>query len=400
MNKPVGRTFFILKTMDSYVLKEYLKILSYCFIGFSFILVSMDMLNSVSQFTTSTRPDAMEKAIIFYSMGLLVNFNEVCPLAILFACIYQIIKMETVNEVIALLGSGIRSVRIVASIYILASVISIFVLFLNLSVIPQFIFIKDNIFDYDKGSIVNIYKSIIYNSSDGERIWYIETFESSDKIKGVRLKKSNPDGTLALDMTAKSATYSANTGWVFNNVDMQFFKTQTIDSTFISYIPEKIEKFTVLDRNNKYYSALGKITETPVDFQDVAKNAYQLTSARILHNLDNQNLDQRFRSSIKTQFYRRLSFPFLTIFFIMIIAPYLILNDRTSLSRKVYFCFTFLISYFILNKICVLFGDIGVFPPFFAGILPTLVILALALAINMKDFNMSAKSSKTKTAKT
>ena len=386
------KTISIYHTIDFYILREYLKVFAFCILFFSVLFVALDLTINIRGFLRldTAKAGVMQQVVSFFAMRLVVNLNEALPLAIIISCIYIIIKMGSRNEISALMGSGIPPTRIVLPIYFLTLIATGTIFYLNQQIIPDCNFgaREENASLRGGNFFKNISRKIIYSSSDNQRDWLIESFDGPEAITQVRLKKYNEKAYLELELYADHATYTEVGGWEFSKVNIDFYKNDVVKSEFTINKKYDSQSLEFLNKQSNYFTFLGNIKETPSDLLNSRKQPWQRSTFDIIKIISDGSCNDRYISSLKTELYRRLSFPLISIISAVLAAPYLIRNIKRNLTIKAFGCLSILILYLVLNNLCETAGSSG-FLPSWIGAFPTFVLIICTIIVNIRQDSRS-----------
>lgn len=118
---------FLTSIWERYFLRETLKIFSLFLAGFYFLYVLMDYSNHAASFKHYhfTIADIAK----FYAYELITHLDVLIPFALLIACIKTLCSLNTHNELVALMASGIRRKRLLLPFVALGLLLTLFIYF-------------------------------------------------------------------------------------------------------------------------------------------------------------------------------------------------------------------------------------------------------------------------------
>ena len=376
------KKFGFLKTLDIYVLKEFLFIFFCCTFAFIAMWLISDIMNSLGDFTSNKSGFIVTTSYFLYKIPSNIVF--ILPLSLLLSCIYTMAKLGMNNEITALRSSGISLIRCGLSIYIVGFLVTCFHFWCNESLSSECEIRAQAIksFQSDPNFLENRTKMLIYPSPNGERTWLIKYPSYKEQID-VQIKKYDKEGEVEFKLEAKKAIYHGIGDWDFYDVKLikykrikltEDFDTDNLGKTQEILIPQT-QHFPEFTKKNKEYADLGILTETPKDILNMIKQPDELSSMNIITLLKNTvGMPPETINLYKTILYYNLSYPWICLFCVFLGVPLAARNERAGVMVAVLSAVGVVIFYLILNMIFLVLGKRNFIPAFVAGAGPTLVL--------------------------
>lgn len=377
------KKFTLLPILDLYILRDYLTIYIACSLGFSILFLIGDLINNLGDFVNNQA--SIFTAAYFFLLKQPGDIVFVIPLALLLACMYTMVRMGMNNEITAMRASGISLVRCGFSIYCVGLVITFVHFYFNETLVPYCNQEATNVLKSisDPNYIKNKTKMLMYRSPNMQRTWLVKNFISMTKQQDVILKKYNSEGDLVAQLTADIADYEPSTGsWVFHDVKFVEYKKVTLTDNYSpgdigdqqKVVVPIIMDFKIFDKNNKYFSILGDITETSKDIFNSIKTPEELSSAEIVEILHkSKDLSKLTVGIYKTLLYSRYSFPWVCVLAVFLGVPLAGSSHRKGIFANIIVAAAIITVYMTISQVFMVLGNRGTFPPFIAGAFPTIV---------------------------
>lgn len=225
-----------LKTVDRYILREWLKVFGLSIAVMMGLLVLNDM---YSNFSDLMDFQAGLQQILLYYLVLLPSFIPiVLPIALLLSLLFCLGNLHRNNEFVALRASGFSIGRITLTIWISGALLSVVLLFMNARVVPwsveQSRQMLDNIeFAYlaeETGSEdVGVIRTLTFDNRREDRIWFMNRFSQfTYRGFGVNVYKLDDQRREVERVMAREAYYDDTwEQWVFVDGRRLIFDPET-----------------------------------------------------------------------------------------------------------------------------------------------------------------------------
>jgi lipopolysaccharide export system permease protein len=202
----------LLRPLDRYVLSEFLKILTATAIGFPFLVIVIDITESLQKYLLKHVPPMdIAKAYVF---GVPETMFQVLPAAVLFATVFSIGGFTRHSEISAAKASGISFYRFVAPIMWGAAIATVIGLLVG-AAMPAANSRRDELLQ-EKRSGEAVTRSNFTFATDQGRVYKISSADAStgslDRIE-IDRKGHWPDYPTYL-IFARSAKWSSRRGWM------------------------------------------------------------------------------------------------------------------------------------------------------------------------------------------
>ena len=373
----------ILGIINSYILKEFLKIFLVIAILFSIPFLAMDIYLSVVHILNKS----LEASIEFLFCRYIFNLRDIIILSLAYTSAYLTFLLETRNEVLFMLASGIRFLRLTNPIFIMAFLISALNLWLCQNIFPESQYrafmIMANV-DWGNYFSKGFASNVSFRSADSERFWQIKSFDTINELNDVLIKKYT-DSHLQMTIQAKKAFYSELSGWRFSDVKGAIIKEHKISKITTTY--EEPFFLENLDFHNKLYSKLGTISELPDEMIASRKPDEALTTTDILRGINSEADNQSYLNRLKTELSYKLTYPLLGLFYTIIMTTALSGFLRGKRKINIYHIIAIILFPVIYNVISIMFsgfGKAGIIPPYICGMIPIGVLIICYFVIRKK----------------
>lgn len=347
-----------MRILDKYLLQTFALPWLSCLLGFTFLFVIIDLVESLNDFVDAGVPFL---GIAQYYIRFLPSiWMYVGPITLLLGLLYALYHLTRNNEVIAMRASGISLYRVLFPFIIFGALISLFSMHISRTVAPQNLGWTESYLRRMKEPDSTILQQLRFRDPDTRRTWDIsilntETFE----VSGVTLIQERPDGAaLEYVLKAESAVW-IDPYWFFNGVDFQRFNEN-------GFKAGPIEEFDVMPRQD--------VTESPERILRETMNFDFMTSQDMRTYLrERPSISSRAEANLRTQLHMRNAHPWLCLVTMLMAAPFGTQTARKGVFRGVVLCLVLFFGlYFMMN----LFKALGLgmkVAPWVAGWAPTLV---------------------------
>jgi lipopolysaccharide export system permease protein len=345
------------RTLQRYVVREYLKTLSLSLSSLILIYVVVLFFQKMNQFTKYQAPFYLIFKYLFFKIPS-VTFQWTLPYAVLLATLLTLGAFSRHSEITAMKAGGISLYRIASPLLLIALLISLCSFLGNEYLVPYTNQRTDYLLEVElrkeepSGSFKN-YK--IWYRSDN-RIFNIQLLDPQAKVlKGFTLYQFDNRFRCIQRIDAVNAKWIDGKWRLYDGAVRDFDEDGSIRSIpFKEWdysLPEKWESFQNLERESKELS----YTELRTYIQKIQSAGYDAT--RYLVDL-----------------YSKLSYPFLNLIMILIGVPFALKTGRSggvafNIGVSVMIGFTYGILFYIFLS----FGKTGVLSPFLSSWIPTLL---------------------------
>lgn len=395
--KQSKRTFLFMKTIDLYILREYLVIYSCCMLAFCTLFLISKMINNLGDFLGHS---TVWEGIHYFLLTQPGDIKFILPISLLLACLYTMAKMGMANEITAMRASGISLTRCGLSMYLIGLIVTGINFWFNASFVPNCNMKAEILLKSvdDPDYFRKMTKMLMYRSPDNLRTWLVKEFENENELKDAKIKKYDRQGNLVLELYASKGTWYPNEGWKFYNASMVNYETVSLVNDYTTaqntdknigaqnFIVPITKKFTVLDEANPAFKDLGNVVEIPDDLITTKKTPEQITTSDILRRLEiSKELDPVAKNTLKTELYSRYAFSWVCLFAVMIGLPIAGRNARRGVVTSIMSAVAVVVIYMVISQIFIVLGGKGYIPTFIAGVLPTVGLGIYAIILINKN---------------
>ena len=361
------RTFFLLPTLDFYVLREFLIPFSILLFAFTFLFLIGDIFNDLSDFLEYKA--AFQVTARYFLVKMPGNIRFVLPISVLLACMYTLANFGRNKEITAMRSSGLSLIRCGLSIFCVGFVVMLVNFWFNELLVPQTeqeaVLIREKLRNprYEE----TMYRMLQYRSADKLRDWLFQNFDQNGVQHNVILKKyyfaDENDKILDWDLRAAQAKFDPKTGWHFYHVTRTVYHRKLR----LPGNPEKIAELVIPAK---------EMPEQPEDIVNAVKPPEELPSWIIYNMLqDNASMVPTLRGMYKTILYYRLAFPTVCFLCVFLGLPLAAKNERAGIFLSIITAVGVIVVYQLLTEIFLVLGKQGFVPPAVGGLTPTIVFL-------------------------
>ena len=379
-------------TLDLYIFKDFIVVYICLTLAFCVLFLISDLINKLGDFGETNA--SWITIAYFFILKQPRNITFILPLSLLLSTMYTMARFGIHNEITAMRASGISLLRCGVTIYIVGLIVTGLNFWFNESLGPsctrEALIIRRTATDPDY--IQHETRMLVYRTPNGQRTWLIKSFISGNVLVDIQMKKSNKKGDLILELYADKAIYSPNKGWEFIDTTLvKYKKISLMDNYSVNSLGEKqpiivpiSQKFAVFDKENREFSKLGHIFETPSDFLNAIWTPEEWTSADIAGILARaHDLSPATKSFYKTILYTRRTFPWVCLLSVLLAIPLAASNERHGIMVSVVSAVGVVIVYHVASQVFMVLGQKAYLPPIIAGTAPT-IILALYVWYNIR----------------
>jgi len=345
-----------MRILDVYLLRTFCMPWLTCLLGFSFLFVIVDLVESLENFVDNGVSGI--QIILYYLRFLPSIWNYVGPITLLLGLLYALYHLTRNNEVIAMRASGISLYRVLFPFIVLGVIISLFSTWISTTVAPRNLAWTEDFFTR-LDSEERLLKQLRFKEPDAGRTWDIETLNPvTGDVTGVTVWQKREDGSLEYVLTAESA---------FFRDDYWFFRTAIIqqhsDAGYPIGRPEELELVPK-----------PAFAESPERIVRDTKPFEFLTSAELKSYIeDRESLSEKTLAIAQTELNMRRGHPWLCLVTILLAVPFGTTTARKGVFQGVAACLLLFFGlYFLMN----FFKAMGLgqkVDPWVAGWAPTLI---------------------------
>jgi lipopolysaccharide export system permease protein len=337
----------LLKILDRYIIREFIKLFITITITFIALYVVVDFFAKSRMFLSNNATITQIASYVVYSIPMIISLT--LPSAVLLATLMTYGSFSKFNEITAMKANGISLYRISLPALIFAGVIAVFLFFFSELITPASIQKTERIIKID------IQKRPTLGSFKQNEIWYrsenaIYNFKLFDTAKnilhGVTINYLNMDDfTLKMRIDAQSAQWKDGQ-WIFHNLLTTVFNNN----------------YPVLERSNE---KIINLPEKPDDFKIIQKDAEEMgyfELRKYAKKIQNEGYDI---TRYKADLYGKIAFPLVTVILVFIGVFFSLRSERSGgIMQSVGMGIVIGFSYFIIHAYGISLGRSGIIYPF------------------------------------
>jgi len=349
-----------MRILDRYLAGEFLRIFIFSLAVFLSLSAIVDLFDRLSRFL-----DVSGMVVIQYYVNRLPWFGfQVMPVAVLLAALFSLGRMARNNELLAMKMGHLSAFRIVVPLLVLGLMVSVAVLILGESIIPQ---MNERALDAYR---IHVQKVSPFQRTKNNDIWYrakgnrflhISLLEPvSGTVRGLTLFELTPDFRLQKRIDAKEATWQDGRWQLYNGQ----VSSTTPGGT------HRVDPFRTLTLY---------LEEKPADLAQVVREAEEMTSGELREYIE--RLAKTGVNSVRYQvdLAAKGAGAFANLVMALIGIAFALRTGKRGVMAWTGACVVVAVAYSILNSFCVSLGRGGVVPPLVAAWLPNALFTAAGL---------------------
>jgi lipopolysaccharide export system permease protein len=358
-----------MRILDRYILKSILAIFICCIFVFLFLFVVIDILGHLEDILKHKLTILLLTQ--YYLTYLPTIFVQAAPFACLLSTLYTFGKLNHNNEIIAMRSSGLSIFWITKDTLIFATIISLFIFWLNDRIVPLATSLNQKIkMQMQAEGLRKPNRPEIINNLSmygiKNRLFFVNKFSSlTNTMEGIVILEQDENQNITRKIVASKAIYREGNWKFYQCITYDFDQdTQIINE------PMYAEEQNIA------------IPETPQDFL----NQKQLPEAMTITQLDDYiwrlsksgspNLIRNF----KVDLYQRFTSPFTSLIIVILGVPFALqMRRRATGLASVGLSIVVGFLYYIIDAISIALGKSGVILPALAVTLSHILMLSFGL---------------------
>lgn len=345
------------RTLQRYVLREYLKILSLTLSSLILIYVVVLFFQKIDDFIKYQAPFYFIFEYLLYKVPE-VTFQWTLPYAVLLATVLTLGMLSRHSEITAMKAGGVSLYRITLPLLLLALMVSVFSFLGNEYLVPisnrrgQYL-LSVEVRKEQPSSFFKNYK--IWYHSD-HRIYNIQLLDPEKKIlKGFTLYQFDQNFRCVQRIDAREAKWREGKWWLYDGATRDFDESGSIQTTFFEEmeyaLAEHWEAFQTIERKSREMS----YSELRTYIHKIQSAGYDAT--RYLVDL-----------------YAKYSYPLLNLIMVLIGVPFALKTGRSGgvalgIGISVLIGFAYGVTFYVFLS----FGKSGILSPLLSSWTPTLL---------------------------
>ncbi|MDF3128105.1 LptF/LptG family permease [Kiritimatiellaeota bacterium B1221] len=346
-----------MRILDKYLLRTFMMPWLSCLIGFTFLFVIVDLVESLNKFVDGGV--SIFNVIAYYIRFLPSIWIYIGPITLLLGLLYALYQLTRNNEVIAMRASGISLYRVLMPFIALGAGVSLISVHISRTVAPRNLAWTDQFMNSLESPDADTLSQIRFRDPESLRTWEIESMDLNTKIlSGVTLHQRRPNSNLQYVLKAEKAEWE-DVYWNFHNVAVQ---------------PYNVDGYQMGPLEHHTYLMKQEITESPERIIRETMSFDYLTSSEMKKYLQERpSISKETDANLRTQLQMRIAHPWLCLVTMLMAVPFGTQTARKGVFTGVFLClFMFFTLFFMMN----LFKALGLgmkVAPWIAGWTPTIV---------------------------
>lgn len=352
-----------MRILDKYLLRTFLTPWLSCLLGFTFLFVILDLVESLNKFLdANVSPAGM---LVYYLRFLPSIWIYIGPITLLLGLLYALYQLTRNNEIVAMRSSGISLYRVLTPFIVLGALISLFSMYISAYVAPRNLAWTEEFLNHMENPDANRITNMLFRDPESNRTWKIDTLNLDDQtLAGVTIFQFRPgeDKDLEYVLEAEKAVWVDNY-WFFHEVDLQ---------------PYSEDGYRLGSLEHRPLLAKPEITESPGRIIRETMSIDFMTSPEMRAYLrDRPSTSDRTRARIRTELHMRRAHPWLCLVTMLMAVPFGTQTARKGVFVGVALCMTLFFSLFFMMNLFKALGLGQKVDPWAAGWTPTLLFACL-----------------------
>lgn len=355
-----------MKTLERYLLREYLVMLMYCLFGFAMIFVIYELFGNMARLMEARPP--LWLIVRFYLSILAPTMEQILPSAVMLATLYTFWSLTRHNELTAMRASGIGMGLIVRPFLLVAVVASIVSAIVKETVTPEAgswakAYEDSHFLSPERPSEFNF----IYYDTAGYRQWLIHSvsLDRPNVFKGVEITQESPTHDKLFKIGCRSAEYLDGQWWLFEPERTEY----SADG-----MPVPIHRETKRADGWKRVESATFITETPDDLlRGVKRWEYLSTRDMIAWMKANPEVNERSKINNRFDIQSRLAMPWACLVVALFSIPAGMRTGRQGALTGVFIGVALLFGFYGLMQFGIMLGKGTPIPPWIGAWLANMV---------------------------
>ncbi|MDT8435984.1 MAG: LptF/LptG family permease [Gemmatimonadota bacterium] len=360
-----------MKTLDRYVLRQFVRIFAICVLGVPFVFILIDLTEQIDTYIADelTRGSVFLHYLFQVPYQMLLSF----PIAALLAAVFTVSAMTRRFEISAAKAGGISFHRIVRPILLAGAAISLLALALT-EVVPEMNRRSADALGETRSQREGVRTSFVYRG-EGGRWYYVRRLSSGrGEISEIRIAREGSEeqaqaGRLhAYDATAGRARWDPETGrWVMEEGRIRFFPSRDQTAEF---------RFAELRQRS--------FTETPTELLARAKGEEEMGYTELGEYIEALERSGARTGKLRVERQMKIAFPFSCLVIVLFGVPLATSSRRGGASLSIGIALATTIVMLVLIRVAQAMGASGILPVTAAAWLPNGLFLAAGLVLMAK----------------
>jgi lipopolysaccharide export system permease protein len=358
-----------MRILDKYLLRTFLMPWLCCTLGFSFLLVIVDLVEQINDFLDAGA--RFVDILIYYLHFLPTIWIYIGPVTALLGMLYAFYQLTRNNEIIAMRASGISLHRILRPFLVLGVFFSLVSIHIAENVSPQSLGWIDQFLARMKDPDARILSNIRFRDPESNRSWDVSAFDLEAQV----LRGLSVTQTQAIGSSRPFRVHASSAIWMDSHWFLHNGKLQPLSDDGHPFGP--IEEFSV--------RPMIELTESPEMILRENQNFDFMTSREMREYLEKRpSATSKVRANLLTQLHIRQAHSWMCLVTMLLAAPFATQTARKGVFTGVMMCLALFFTMFFMMSLFKALGLGRAIPPWVAGWTPTLVFGFLGLHLLRK----------------
>ena len=348
---------------DSYLARQFVKILFYSIVAFTIIYVTVDIFEEIDNFIDHNA-SAKDIALYYlYSIPFILTY--IIPISLLLGTVFSLGVLARRNELTALIASGVSLVRIAAPIIVIALVSSLASAWFNDRVVASANRLKNDIMEYEIEGRARTNKAVRNNFhylGESGFVYLADAFnEKTGTLYDVVVQQF--DGTTMIRRIDARRAQWTDEVWVFHQGFERWFEGGA----------DSVEAFQELRAE--------EIKETPQDFSAEVLDEEDMTFQELRTYIERLRRSGGHVEKHLVDMYFKLSFPFAGSIFTLIGIAFAAGKRKHSVATGFGVTLIVAFTYYVVLRLGQTLGHNEVLPPLLAAQMGNVIFLMIGVTL-------------------
>lgn len=360
-----------MKTVDRYILREWLKIFGLSIAVTVGLLVLNDMYSNFGDLMDFGA--SVKQMLLYYGILLPSLIPVVLPIALLLSLLFALGNLHRNNEFVALRAGGFSVGRITVTIWIFAVLMSGVLLFLNARLVPWSVEQSRQLWDNMEFAHlaetrevdeVGMISPLTFDNRKEEHLWMMNRFNlRTFRGFGVNVYKLDPERRELERIVAREAYFDDwRQEWVF------------VEGRRLIFVGGEIDRSVPFDEWTDE-----TLLESPESMVLMSKRPRDLSLYEIRSVLTLMDDENPLRDSFAVRYYGLIASSFSSLIIVGLAIPFATTGVRVNPMVGISKSLGLFLLFYLLETVSRILGERGVLEPMLAAWLPPALMAMLAL---------------------
>ncbi len=357
----------MIRTLDRYVMVEFLKYLTLAMCLFIGLFIIVDLFEKLSKFVDNTA--SITDIAAFYAYSIPYTVVLTMPMAMLLASLMLIGQLGRTGELVAMLSAGVSFLRILSPVLVLSGLLSVGNFALAEWVMPDALEKKDVTLNEKirgKSGDAGSRKRNFTYMGRGDRLYWISTVDPARKIlRDVVVQTFDEERRVTERIDAREATF-VDPAWVFRS---GYLRSGMPDAEHV--VPFKRLWVTT-------------IPERPEDFMSKEPDPMNMGRAALGRYIDRLKEARARTRKLEVNYHLKLAYPLINFIIVLLGASLSVRIRRTGWALGLGLSMFIGFAYYAFIRFGQAMGFSGAIPPLLAAWLGNIVFLGVAVTFQVR----------------